>query len=512
MTARTLMIQGTASSVGKSLVVAGICRALARRGVRVAPFKSQNMSLNAAATPEGDEIGRAQAMQALAAGIPPHVDMNPILLKPEGQMRSQVISQGKVLGTMTARAYEQEKARLFPGVLAALDRLRAAYDVVIIEGAGSPAEINLNAHEIVNMRVARAADAPVVLIGDIDRGGVFASLVGTLALLEPADRERVAGLVINKLRGDPALLGDGVEQLHRLTGKPTFGVVPWLADVRLPEEDSATLPRPTASLAPAPAGMLDIAVIALPLLANYDDLDPLAAEPGVRVRYVAEADVLGHPQVILLPGTKVTLAALRFLDETGLGPRIVQQAHQGTTVVGLCGGYQLLGHGIADPDQHESEQIWGMGLGLLPIGTTLTGEKAVRQTQARIQAQMGMWAALQGMCVSGYEIHTGQSAAVGEEPVFPLLRVITAETTTHEGAVAAEGHIWGTYLHGIFTETAFRQAWLAALRSHYHLPVMPPIASLAPDPFDHVADHLEQHLTAAFWDLLGIEIPSRDAL
>lgn len=495
MTARTIMVQGTASSVGKSVLVAGLCRLLRQEGLRVAPFKSQNMALNAAVTAEGAEIGRAQAMQALAAGIEPHVDMNPILLKPEGHSRSQVIVEGRVYATLSAREYEQEKPRLWPRVCDALARLRAAYDVVVIEGAGSPAEINLNAREIVNMRVAREADASVLLVGDIDRGGVFAALVGTLALLDPSDRERVAGLLINKLRGDPTLLGDGPRQLEALTGKPLLGVIPFLPHMGLPEEDGVALEQRHGRAAAAGSGALDLAVIEIPTIANFDDFDPLEAEPDVSLRYVRRVDDLGEPHAIFLPGAKNTLAALRFLDESGLAARIIQHARRGTPVVGLCGGYQLLGMWVADPLNIEGEGGTRPGLGLLPVATTLEPAKVTQRVRGRVAAAPEGWPALAGQPIEGYEIHMGRTQAAAEPEPQPLLALLDEAGAHPDGATTDDGRVWGTYVHGVFGSAPFRRAWLDGLRALHGLPrTHEPASGPEDDPFDRLAAHLRAHL------------------
>src|SRR3712207_4902676 len=336
--ARVLMVQGSASSVGKSLLVAGLCRLFRQDGVRVAPFKAQNMSNNAAVTPEGGEIGRAQAAQAEAAGVAPAADMNPILLKPEADRRSQVVLRGRPAFTLHAGEFLTRKLELWPYVTESLDRLRAAYDLVLIEGAGSPAEINLRPGDIVNMRVARYADAPVLLAGDIDRGGVFAHLYGTLALLEPEERALVRGFVINKFRGDVSLLADGLRMIEDRTGVPVLGVVPYVKDLRIADEDAASLeqPRRTGS------GAVDVAVVKLPHIANFDDIDPLEHEPDVRVRYVERGGELGLPDLVVLPGTKTTVPDLCWLHERELASAIAAHAARGGAVVGLCGGYQML--------------------------------------------------------------------------------------------------------------------------------------------------------------------------
>ncbi len=458
MTARTLMIQGAASSVGKSLLVAGLCRLYARRGLRVAPFKAQNMSNNAGVTPEGGEIGRAQVTQAEACGIAPHVDMNPVLLKPEADSRSQVVVLGKPLATLPAREYYRHKTELWEVVTAALARLRERNDLVIIEGAGSPAELNLRRGDIVNMAVALHADAPVLLAGDIDKGGIFAQLLGTLWLLAPEERALVRGLIVNKFRGDPSLFTDGVRILEDRSGLPVLGVVPWLADHGVPEEDGAGLDDPahTSALGVASEPAIDIAVIKLPRIANFDDFDPLATEPGVRVRFVHTPADLGRPDAVILPGAKHTLADLAWLRATGLADAVLGLAAQGVALVGICGGYQMLGQSISDPDGIEGGGQ-ASGLGLLPVQVVFRGEKVTRQATARLCGQLPWLAA--GAELVGYEIHAGQAATPA-----PLLEIRRqGGETALDGVCTPDARIWGTHLHGLFHNDTFRQAWLGSL-------------------------------------------------
>ncbi|RME77611.1 MAG: cobyric acid synthase [Chloroflexi bacterium] len=463
MTARTLMILGTHSNAGKSILVTALCRIFAQEGYRVAPFKAQNMALNAGVTPDGHEIGRATIAQAEAAGVPPHVDMNPILLKPEGHRRSQVVLNGRPYTHITAENWLNLKQFLWTQVTAALDRLRQRFDLVIMEGAGSPAEINLKDGDIVNMRVARYARSPVLLVGDIDRGGVFAALAGTMLLLEPEERALVKGFVINKFRGDPSLLGDGLQMLReRAYNVPTLGVIPWLPDIGVAAEDSVALDDPPRSPVD-PEASVDIAVIRLPRTSNFDDFDPLAAEPGVQVRFVDRPAALGRPAAVILPGSKMTLDDLAWLRETGLDRQVVELARQGTAVVGICGGYQLLGRSLNDPDGVESPPgTRAEGLGLLPVETVFAGDKRTVQVQAVLQASEGFLADLQGSPIQGYEIHMGRSQLL-DRAAWPLCR-IGAEADGHpDGAVTTGGRIWGTYLHGIFDNDAFRHAWLTSL-------------------------------------------------
>ena len=462
-----LMLQGTSSSVGKSLLVAGLCRVFRQDGLRVAPFKAQNMSLNSYVTPEGHEIGRAQVVQAEAAGLAPHVDMNPILLKPEADARSQVVLMGKPWKSLPAGTYYQHKGELWPAVTAALDRLRARYDLVIAEGAGSPAEINLRAGDIVNMAVALYAQAPVLLIGDIDRGGVFASLVGTLILLAPEERALVRGLIINKFRGDIALLQDGLRMLEERAGVPVLGVVPYLHDLAIAEEDGVYLERGGQGPRVADPATVDVAAIHWPRISNFDDFDALKLEPGVTVRWVTRPDELGHPHAIILPGSKNTLADLTWLRERGLAERIVALARSGTAVVGICGGYQMLGTRLIDPHGVDGHRPGGVpagemqGLGLLPVETTFYAEKATYQARARVVARAGFLAQAAGVEVSGYEIHMGDTRS--PQPVFAITRRGEEDRQRPDGAVDASGRILGTYLHGLFDTPGFRRAWLKSL-------------------------------------------------
>jgi len=457
--ASCLMIQGTASGVGKSVLTAGLCRLLARAGYRVAPFKSQNMALNAAVTPDGREIGRAQAVQAEAAGLEPSVDMNPILLKPEGENRSQVVVAGVPRAVVDFTAYGRLRAELFPVVQASLDRLRRDHEIVVIEGAGSPAEINLADGEIVNMRIARLAEAPVVLVGDIDRGGVFAAFVGTLALLEPQDRERIAAFIINKFRGDRSLLTSGLEMLTRRTDRPMLGVVPWLEDIALAAEDSLDLdgrvPRADADV--------DIAVVRPPMIANFDDFEPLADEPRVAVRFVRRPEDLARADLVILPGSKSTIADLAWLRRTGLADAIVARAEDGGPVLGICGGYQMLGRAVRDPLGVESSAGEAAGLSLLDTVTAFTADKTTVRVRARIEGATELFAAACGAEISAYEIHMGTTET--REPRRPFTVVARGGATVEEadGATNGRGNVVGTYMHGLFANDILRRAVLGHL-------------------------------------------------
>lgn len=452
--ARTLMIQGTCSDAGKSMLTAALCRIYSRRGYRVAPFKSQNMALNSFVTPEGAEIGRAQAVQAQAAGREPHIDMNPVLLKPEGNSRSQVVLMGRPWKTLAAAEYYRTKKRLWGEVTAAMDRLCAANDLVIAEGAGSPAEINLQAHEIVNMSVARYLDAPVLLAGDIDRGGVFASLYGTLELVG-RDRDRIKGFLINKFRGDPDLLQPGIAMLtEKCGGVPTLGIVPYIPDIYLAQEDSVFIERNRQW---GDREGLDIGVIQFPRLANYDDLDPFRREKGVSLRFIRSAAELGRPAALILPGTKTTLSDLAWLKETGLFRGIQELAKQGRPVVGICGGYQMMGRRIEDPRGVEGREGEQEGLGLLPIDTLFSEGKKTVRTKGVLRGAAGFLRNLRGTELEGYEIHMGESRSTEEAFLYRRKKGGT------DGAVSADGRFWGSYMHGIFANGALRRGFLMSL-------------------------------------------------
>ncbi|MFQ6122737.1 MAG: cobyric acid synthase, partial [Dehalococcoidales bacterium] len=444
MTAKTLMIQGTASAVGKSVLATALCRIFKQDGFRVAPFKSQNMALNSFVTSNGEEMGRAQVVQAEAAGIEPCVDMNPILLKPEANSRCQVVVMGKPAMTLTAGEYGRHTHKLLPVVAEALARLRSAYDIVVIEGAGNPAEINIKENEIVNMHIARLGEAPVLLVGDIDKGGVFASLVGTLALLDEAERNYIKGFIINKFRGDIALLQPGLDYLEEYTSRPVIGVIPYYHNILIPEEDSI---YPGDGTKAENDEMINVAVIHLPRLSNSTDFEPLQQEAGVEVRYVKTVDELGYPDAIILPGTKSTIADLAHLWRSGLAERIVQQARSGTPVVGICGGFQMLGREIRDPHGVESEEDSIAGLGLLDTITIFQPQKTTRQVKAQVLSNEGLLTGLQGEEVIGYEIHMGQTIGNNTKPLF-LVSNKEGQADYADGAVADNGFVLGSYLHG----------------------------------------------------------------
>jgi len=464
--AKLLMIQGTSSSVGKSVLVAALCRIFRQDGFRVAPFKAQNMALNSFVTVAGGEIGRAQAVQAEAAGVEATVDMNPVLLKPEADSRSQIVVMGKVDRTIAARDYYRYTPKLLEVVRKSLERLRGEYDIVVIEGAGSPAEINLRDSEIVNMRVARMAQAPVLLAGDIDRGGVFAALVGTVALLEEGDRPYIKGFIINKFRGDLRLLQPGLDMLTRQTNIPVLGVVPYFRDIAIAQEDSVYLDeRPEAA---GPAG-LDVAVIRLPHIANYDDFDPLEGE-GCRVRYVTRPGELDGAHLVILPGTKSTINDLRYLWKSGLAEAVREKAQAGMPVLGICGGYQMLGKSILDAGGIESDDGGALGLGLLDVVTRFAPEKSTTQVKAEVLAGTGLLVGLEGCGVEGYEIHMGQTEGTKSCAAFRVSATPQGAADYTDGAVNAEGTVLGTYLHGLFHNHDFRYGLLERLRWHWGMP------------------------------------------
>lgn len=470
-----VMVQGTGSNVGKSTLVAGLARAFVRRGLKVAPFKPQNMSNNAAVAADGGEIGRAQAVQARAARMPPSVHMNPVLLKPETDTGAQVIVQGRRVGTLRASDFSRRKANLMPAVLDSFERLAREADIVVVEGAGSPAEINLRAGDIANMGFAAAADVPVILAGDIDRGGVIASLVGTHAVLEGDERARVRGFLVNKFRGDPALFADGVTAIETMTGWPSLGVVPWLPEAAwLPAEDALDLERAGT----ADACAITIAIPMLARIANFDDLDPLGMEPGVRLVFVRPGQPLpGDVDVVILPGSKSTTGDLAFLRAQGWDIDLKAHVRRGGRVLGLCGGYQMLGRSIADPDGIEGAAGTVEGLGLLDVTTVMTADKSTR-------AVRGVHLPT-GLPISGYEIHLGRTE--GPDCARPLVTIEGRQ----DGAMSGDGKVHGTYVHGLFASDDFRHAWLSdfgvASDLRYEEKVERALEALA----DHVEKHLD---------------------
>jgi adenosylcobyric acid synthase len=483
------------------------------------------MSLNAAVTLDGGEIARSTAVQAAAAGIEPTTDMNPILLKPEAGMRSQVILRGRVWRTVRAGDYGEHAAELWSVVAAALDRLREQYDVVVAEGAGSPAEMNLRDGDLANMRVARYAGAAVVLVGDVDRGGVFAQLLGTLNLLPTDERRLVRGLVVNRFFGDPGLFADGVRFLERESGLPVFGVVPFVPNLGLAEEDAATLQSPRRGAGDeSPESVADratVAVIRLPHLANFDDFGPLERQEEIRLRYVERPDELGQADLVILPGSKSTIADLSFLRERGLAAAILAAHRRGTPIIGICGGFQMLGQEIRDPDHVESAHDRIPGLGLLPHRTIFEREKQVSRVRARLVARVGPFAAARGAEVDGYEIHAGRSATSDDPSVPAPIRVcarLGTEVDVPDGALSADGLVFGTYLHGLFENDVVREslaAWLASrasgARPRMDSSQRPVAVAAKANPYDRWADVLEASLDVPLL-LERCRIPTREGV
>jgi adenosylcobyric acid synthase len=469
------MFQGTGSDVGKSLIVTGLARLFADRGLKVRPFKPQNMSNNAAVTADGGEIGRAQALQARAARTPPTVHMNPVLLKPQSEIGAQVVVQGSVHGVAKAAEYQQMKPGLMSSVLDSFTRLKREADVVLVEGAGSAAEINLRANDIANMGFARAADVPVILIGDIDRGGVIASLVGTKAVIEPDDAALVRGFLVNKFRGDPALFASGMAAIAHATGWPPLGLVPFFPDAHLlPAEDALALDR---ALLAKPHARIRIAVPILPHIANFDDLDPLEAEPAVELVKVRPGAALpGNADLVIVPGSKATIADLTALRKAGFDIDIVAHLRRGGTVIGLCGGYQMLGRTVRDPGGTEGPPGVAEGLGLLDVETVLSDEKRLEP----VRGDTG------GIPFSGYEMHMGVTA--GPDCARPFARLSDGAP---EGAVSADGRVIGTYIHGLFGNDSQRAAWLARLGAG---PSAIAHDALVESALDRLAAHIAAHI------------------
>ena len=476
MQARALMIQGTGSDVGKSLLVAGLARVFVRRGLRVRPFKPQNMSNNAAVTAEGGEIGRAQALQARAARAAVTVHMNPVLLKPQSDVGAQLVVQGRVVGNTWARDYQAIKAGLLDAVMDSFGRLAAEADLVLVEGAGSASEVNLRVDDIANMGFARAADVPVLLVGDIDRGGVIASLVGTRAVIDPEDAAMIVGFIVNRFRGDPSLFVDGMKRIANQTGWPALGLVPYFPDaVRLPAEDALSLPGRSM-----PGGAVKVVVLAYPHLANFDDVDPLRQEPGVDVVFVRPGEPIpGNAALVILPGSKATIADLASLRDAGWDIDLKAHLRRGGHVLGLCGGYQMLGRRVADPEGIEGPPGSVEGLGLLEAETVLGGDKVLVEVTGKTVSE--------GVPFKGYEMHVGRTTTTAR----PLLALDRGGT---DGAIDASGRVIGCYIHGLLADDRQRRHWLekiGAARSSLDY------EAGIEDTLDRLADHLEEHVDCA---------------
>jgi adenosylcobyric acid synthase len=530
--AKTLMFLGTGSDVGKSILTAAFCRILKQDGYRVAPFKAQNMALNSYITRDGGEMGRAQVVQAEAAGIEPHVDMNPVLLKPTSQMGSQVIVQGRVVGNFLARDYYRYKKDLLPVVRECFLRLAGAYDVVVLEGAGSAVELNLKEHDLVNLAMAEMADAPCILVGDIDRGGIFAALLGSFMLMTPAEQKRLIGFVVNKFRGDPGLFTSGVDILESRSGLPVLGVIPYFEHIAVAEEDSVALSRRlhTGALAgqKAPfADTLPIGVVRLPFISNYTDFECFEQEPRVDLAYFNRPEQVFRFAAIILPGSKNTLDDLAFLRRSGLADAILAFHKAGGTVVGLCGGYQMLGERILDPHGVESDLRELPGLGLLEMETEMKLEKITTQVEAltlpgewfeapsgadssRFQNDEG---GASNELLYGYEIHMGVSRSAGFcHPLFRIVKRNGQPAGELDGLVAPGGRVWGTYIHGVFDNDAFRREFLLRLgRQRGGGSASAPgeeafrYRDWKEEQYDRLAEHVRQHCdVAAIYRLMGL--------
>lgn len=489
MTAKMLMLMGSMSSVGKSLLTAGFCRIFTRKGLRVLPFKAQNMSNNAAVCLNGGEIGRAQAVQAAAAGVQATVQMNPVLLKPEADHKSQLILLGKLQGSFSGTDYYAMRNQLWQPITESLESLRSEADLVLIEGAGSIAELNLLKNDVTNLAIARYAKAPCLLIGDIDRGGIFAQLAGSWWLLSEADRKFIRGFIVNKFRGEIKLFSEGTRILsERSDGTPVAGVVPYLPDHGIADEDAAAF----SSVGMKSPAARKICVVKLLHISNFDDFDPLKYEPMVNLVFCDRPDEMRGAAAILLPGTKNTLGDMQWLVQSGMADAIQDASRQGAAVVGICGGFQLMGEQIRNPLRLESGIEACAGLGLLPVETVMAGSKKVSQTEMQLISVSGFLNSLQGLTVQGYEIHYGETQST--HPIFKVKRAGQEKFDGFDGAIAADGKSFGTYLHGLFDNDGFRSAWLRALDIE---PSGLSFRTMVSQSFDRLADHLEEHLDIA---------------
>ena len=478
-----LSILGTGSDVGKSIITTALCRYFVKRGLRVAPYKAQNMSNNSGVTPEGLEMGRAQIVQAEAAKIPPHVDMNPVLLKPTTDIGSQVVLLGQVSENTTAKDYHSKKETLFATATDALNRLRREYDLIIMEGAGSCAEVNLMDNDIVNLRMAERAQAPVILVADIHRGGVFAQIVGTLACLNAEHRDLIKGFIINRFRGDIRLFEDGVSWIEHKTGKKVFGVLPWYEHINIEPEDSVVIEKPKRVSAAARAGP-SIAVIRLPHISNFNDFDPLAALQGLSVFFLEKVQELSHFRAVILPGSKNTRFDLDWLHTTGWSAEIKKYLGQGGHVLGICGGYQMMGKNVHDPDGIEGRPGSTEGLGLLPVETALKAPKVTTLTKFSRQNAQG----------AGYEIHMGQTRRSGGRPLFQVSERNSIPTSDEDGCISTDANCMGTYIHGLFDNPAISQFWLQRIGLHDFATSQLEGLEARDREYDLLADHFEQHI------------------
>jgi len=479
-----IAVLGTGSDVGKSIVTTALCRIFSRRGVRVAPFKAQNMSNNSGVTPEGLEMGRAQIVQAEAARIPPHVDMNPVLLKPTSDVGCQVVLLGAVRGNQSARDYHAGKELLFGEAAAALERLRRGYELVILEGAGSCAEVNLMAGDIVNLRMAEQAGAAVVLVADIHRGGVFGQIVGTLECLEPHQRNMVRGLIVNRFRGDKTLFADGVRWIERRTGKAVLGVLPWFDHIRIESEDSVVIENPPSVLPREAGARTSVAVVRLPHISNFTDFEPLAAIEGLRVHFLEKPQPLQGFRAVILPGSKNTRHDLDWLQASGWSRALSEFHRQGGRLLGICGGYQMLGCWVHDPEGQEGTPGSSAGLGLLPVETVLRAPKTTTRTRFS-------WGEA---CGAGYEIHMGRTERHGAMPWFGVLERNGRPEAAEDGCIAVDGRVMGTYIHGMFDAPAITARWLRGIGvNDVQAPALHGPAARDRD-YERLADHFEAHV------------------
>jgi adenosylcobyric acid synthase len=503
---RSLMFLGTGSDVGKSVLAAAFCRILKQEGYSVAPFKAQNMALNSFITPDGGEMGRAQVVQAEAAGIEPHVDMNPILLKPTSQMGSQVVVRGRAVGNFSAMDYYEYKKELIPVVKESFERLARKYDVIVLEGAGSAVELNLKEHDLVNMAMADLADASCILVGDIDRGGIFASLLGSFILLTPHEQSRIMGFMVNKLRGDPKLFFNGVEIIESRSRRPVLGVIPYFDDISLPEEDSVALRRRMGQSAGSLNGAPAVGVVRLPFISNYTDFDCFEHEPGVELLYFDRPAEVFRFDAVILPGSKNTLEDLDFLLRTGLAEAIVAYYKSGGTVVGLCGGYQMLGTKVRDPFGVESGLEEVSGLGLLDMETEMFPEKVTSQVEAVPLIEQGGGSpgaedpsSSLHQPLRGYEIHMGRSASSGgARPLFRIIRRDGVPVEVLDGLIQPDKRVWGTYIHGVFDNDDFRRRFLTDIAARSNKPASFSDTNFSyyswkEEQYDRLAEHVRRH-------------------
>jgi len=497
--ARAIMVQGTGSDVGKSILVCALCRIFRQEGLKVAPFKAQNMSNNSYVTVDGREMGRAQVAQAEAAGIQPEAEMNPILLKPSGNNGSQIITMGRPLRHMTANEYYKNKDSMLEIAKEAYQSLSNEYDVIVIEGAGSPAEINIKDNDIVNMKIAEIADAPVILVTDIERGGSFAWIVGTLELLDSDERDRVMGVIINKFRGDMGILESGIDMLEERINKPVLGVLPYFTNIDVDDEDSMNLDKRNRA-SESSESQIDIAIIRLPRISNFTDFDILIREKSLSVRFVEDARSIGNPDLIIIPGTKNTIGDLESIKESGIANAVTGLANSGTMVIGICGGYQMLGKVILDPENAESKTLETDGLGLIDVSTLFRMQKNTHQVKATLHDRgTDIFKGLNSdNKITGYEIHMGETELLnGTAPFLKILERSDKEVSMDDGAVSSDGNVIGTYLHGIFDNNEFRLELINKLRKNKGLSTMLAEELNSVDKereYDKLADWFREHI------------------